>query len=315
MSKCSQTNRCKREIMIHKETERSKTMAQKKEIAVKQPQEIQGNSPADMIRMAVQGKADLTSLEKLLELQERYEANEARKEYHRAMADFKANPPKIGKDKKVGYSTQKGNVGYSHASLANVTEKISTELSKHGLSASWSTKQNGQVMVTCKITHIKGHSEETTLAAPSDTSGSKNPIQAIGSTITYLERYTLLALTGLATFDMDDDGNMAGKPHVEMPSATETPQNKPQHATVAPPKGKATTGKDLPETDEMNARASEIAEDFEATENLMQLEEKAAKYRNEINTKMSKAYGKWLKQQYESAKSTIEAQAKEKLNG
>ena len=61
-------------------------------------------------------------------------------------------------------------------------------------------------MVTCKITHVKGHSEETTLSAPSDTSGSKNAIQAIGSTITYLERYTLLALTGLATSEMDDDG-------------------------------------------------------------------------------------------------------------
>jgi hypothetical protein len=44
------------------------------------------------------------------------------------------------------------------------------------------------------------------LAAAPDASGSKNAIQAIGSTISYLERYTLLALTGLATHDMDDDG-------------------------------------------------------------------------------------------------------------
>lgn len=165
-----------------------------------------GNSPAEMIRMAVEGNADLDKLEKLLTIQERWEAGEARKAYHKAMADFKANPPKIDKDKKVGYTTQKGNVGYAHASLANVTDKISTELSKHGLSASWATKQNGQVMVTCKITHVKGHSEETTLSAPADVSGAKNAIQAIGSTITYLERYTLLALAGLATHDMDDDG-------------------------------------------------------------------------------------------------------------
>jgi hypothetical protein len=82
-------------------------------------------------------------------------------------------------------------------------------LSKYGLSASWSVKQNGTISVTCKITHIKGHFEETTLSAASDTSGSKNAIQAIGSTLTYLERYTLLALTGLATFDGDDDGQAA----------------------------------------------------------------------------------------------------------
>lgn len=165
---------------------------------------VKGNSPADIIRAAGTG-ADLDKLEKLLNLQIAWEANEARKAYHIAMTAFKSNPPKIDKDKTVAY----GNTKYNHASLANVTEKISTELSKHGLSACWSTKQNGAVSVTCRITHIKGHSEETTISAPADKSGSKNDIQSIGSTITYLERYTLLALTGLATYDMDND---AGKP-------------------------------------------------------------------------------------------------------
>jgi len=179
------------------------------EVVEKKELEVVDNSPAAMIRTAVKGGANLEQLKGLLDLQERFEANEARKAYHKAMAAFKANSPKIDKDKTVAY----GNTKYNHASLANVTEKISAELSKHGLSASWSTKQNGQVLVTCKITHELGHSEETTLGAPSDTSGSKNAIQAIGSTITYLERYTLLALTGLATSDMDDDdGNAAGKP-------------------------------------------------------------------------------------------------------
>jgi ERF superfamily. len=172
---------------------------------------VAGRSPAELISEAVKGNANLEQLEKLLSLQERWEAGEARKAYHQAMSDFKANPPKIEKDKKVGYKTTAGgNVGYSHASLANVTEKINKELSKYGLSASWKTQQNGTISVTCKITHVRGHSEETTLSAQADTSGSKNSIQAIGSTITYLERYTLLALTGLATFDMDDDAQAAG---------------------------------------------------------------------------------------------------------
>lgn len=170
-------------------------------------------APSRLIELAIsKGNIDLDKLEKIMILQERFEVNEARKAYHSAMADFKANSPQINKDKKVGYKTDKGNVGYSHASLYNVTEKINTELSKHGLSASWTTKQNGAILVTCKITHVKGHSEETTLSAQADTSGSKNAIQAIGSTITYLERYTLLALTGLATFDQDDDSQATGVP-------------------------------------------------------------------------------------------------------
>jgi len=168
------------------------------------------SSPAEMIRAAITERTDLDKLEKLLILQERFEANEARKAYHKAMALFKANPPKIEKDKKVGYKTDAGNVGYSHASLYNVTDKINSALSKFGLSATWNTKQNGAILVTCRITHEQGHSEETTLSAAADTTGSKNAIQALGSTISYLERYTLLALTGLATHDIDDDGKTAG---------------------------------------------------------------------------------------------------------
>ena len=96
--------------------------------AVKEKKEIPENSPAEMIRLAVAGGADLEKLEKLLTLQERWEANEAKKAYNKAMAAFKSNPPKINKDKKVGYESKTGGkVGYKHASLFNVTEKISTE--------------------------------------------------------------------------------------------------------------------------------------------------------------------------------------------
>ena len=164
-------------------------------------------SPAMMIQMAVQGGADLEKLQGLLDLQMKYEANEAKKAYVRAMTAFKLNPPKINKDKKVKIPHKNDNffTEYSHASLANVVEKINSALSAQGLSVSWTTKQNGAVQVTCKITHELGHGEETTLSAPADATGSKNTIQAIGSTITYLQRYTLLALTGLATEDMDND--------------------------------------------------------------------------------------------------------------
>lgn len=171
--------------------------------------EVRG--PSSLIEMALSKGADekaLEKLEKVLELQERWEANEAKKAYHQAMSAFKLNPPDIERDKTVSYTPQgKPTVTYNHATLANVTSKINAALSEHGLSATWLTKQeNGNISVTCKITHSMGHSEETTITASPDTSGNKNPIQAIGSTISYLERYTILALTGLATHDMDDDG-------------------------------------------------------------------------------------------------------------
>lgn len=162
-------------------------------------------APAELIKHAIEKGANLDQLEKLLTIQERYEANQARKEYHQAMTDFKANAPKIIKDKAVSFGA--GKAAYKHASLYQVTQKVTEEMSKYGLSASWRVAQNGTISVTTRVTHVLGHFEETTLSAPSDTSGSKNAIQAIGSTISYLERYGLLAICGLATADMDDDGN------------------------------------------------------------------------------------------------------------
>lgn len=166
-------------------------------------------SPATIIEKAISSGADLDKLEKLLSLQERWEANEAKKAYHKAMAEFKSVPIKIIKDKKVGFDTSKGKVGYNHATLGNVVEQITSELSKCGLSAAWKTHQNGKITVTCRITHSLGYGEETSLSADADATGSKNSIQALGSTITYLERYTLLSALGLATYDQDDDGNSA----------------------------------------------------------------------------------------------------------
>jgi hypothetical protein len=160
-----------------------------------------------VISLAIEQKADLATIEKFMDLRDRWEKNEARKAYYVAMAAFKANPPEIEKDKHVKYTTQKGVTEYDHASLGNVTQRISSALGSQGLSAAWKTAQNAQkITVTCRISHSLGYGEETSLEASHDDSGGKNAIQSLGSTITYLERYTLLALTGLATLDQDDDG-------------------------------------------------------------------------------------------------------------
>ena len=164
---------------------------------------IRTDSPMDVIMVAIEKGYDPAFIEKMMDLSDRHEKNEARKSYVRAMAAFKANPPKILKDSHVEYKGTK----YDHASLGNVTETISQALSQNDLTAAWETDQgDNRITVTCHITHIAGHSESTTLSAGADTSGSKNAIQAIGSTITYLQRYTLLAITGLAAMGQDDDG-------------------------------------------------------------------------------------------------------------
>ncbi len=164
-------------------------------------------TPADLVRYALENGADIEKLERLFELQAKWEANEARKAFVSAMAEFKRNPPEIVKDKAVKYS----GTSYTHATIGNVVQQVTAGLAKHGFSHRWATKQiqGGQIEVTCIITHSMGHSEETVLASNADKSGGKNDIQAIASAVTYLERYTLLAAVGLATKEQDDDGQNA----------------------------------------------------------------------------------------------------------
>ena len=164
-------------------------------------------TPIDLLQKAVESGADLDKLEKLMQLERQWKADRAREAFIEAMTAFKADPPTILKNKLVNIP---GGARFSHATLAQVVDAVCAGLSKYGLSHSWETQQEANtVTVTCILTHQLGHCERTTLSAAPDDSGKKNSIQQIASTVTYLERYTLMAATGLAAKDMDDDGAAA----------------------------------------------------------------------------------------------------------
>ena len=185
------------------------------------------NSPIAMMLQAISQGASLEQVEKMMELQERWEIQEARKAYVADMAAFKLNPPEIVKNKLVGYVNKDGSTtGYFHATLGGVAGVVVDALAAHGFSHSWETRQaDGLITVTCRITHRMGHSESTSMQAQPDQSGKKNAIQAVASSITYMQRYTLLAATGLATMDMpDDDGQASGEPLPDQPFANEPRQ-------------------------------------------------------------------------------------------
>ncbi len=186
----------------------SRAVAAHKESAAVAEQAGGAVTPMQLLQIAMDKGADLDRLEKLMDMQDRWEKNEARKEYVAAMAGFKADPPQIIKNMHISYTTDKGTTAYDSASLDQVSGVIGKALAEHGISHRWHTDQpgNGQITVTCILTHDKGHSESTSLSASPDQSGGKNNIQAVGSTITYLQRYTLLAATGMAAKGQDDDG-------------------------------------------------------------------------------------------------------------
>lgn len=150
---------------------------------------------------------DPETLGKLMDLQQRWEAAEARKAYTHALAGLKRDLPSvIHKDAVVDFTAKSGQrTYYKHASLAGMMDAITEPLTAHGFALSWTPSTSERlVRVTCRLTHTEGHFEEASLEAPADTSGNKSPAQAIASTITLLQRYSALALLGIATADMKE---------------------------------------------------------------------------------------------------------------
>jgi hypothetical protein len=164
-------------------------------------------TPLALLEMAISKGVDTEQLSKLMDLQERWEDRLSKKAFNNALSGFLCEVPEIKKSGMVGYKTQKGElVGYTHAKLEDVAKAVNPLLGKFGLSYRWVQNQEGQnITVTCVVSHEDGYSEQTSLTATPDISGKKNPIQSLGSTLSYLMRYTVLSALGLTVSD-DDDG-------------------------------------------------------------------------------------------------------------
>ncbi|WP_426526871.1 ERF family protein [Bradyrhizobium sp. McL0615] len=132
----------------------------------------------------------------------------ARKAFDNAMADAKAEIPTIKRNRSVDAGEKNGKAGpkYRFEDLAEIAQTVDPILSKHGLSYRYRVASpiNQPVTVTCVVSHRAGHFEETTLTAGRDDGPGRNAIQQVGSTITYLQRYTLKAALGLAVSHDDD---------------------------------------------------------------------------------------------------------------
>ncbi|MHC5307548.1 ERF family protein [Bartonella sp. LJL80] len=170
-----------------------------------------GINPFQLLDRAIMNGTAPDVISKLMDMQERWQSGQARMAFNDAIAKAMAQIPVVIKNKKVDFTSKNGGArtNYSYEDLSNISEAVKPILEEHGLSFRFKTENgNGVVKVTCIIAHKDGYFEENSLTAPIDASGNKNSIQSIGSTVTYLERYTLKAALGIAVAE-DDDGKNA----------------------------------------------------------------------------------------------------------
>lgn len=162
-------------------------------------------TPMDMLDRALASGRDLETIEKLMGLQERWEATQARKAFNEAFAAFKAEAVTVDRNRLITDGPLKNK---RYAELVAFVDAATPALSKHGLSASWNITKDDKdwIEVTCTLEHVLGGKKHVAMGGAPDTGGAKNALQARVSTVTYLERTTFKAVCGLAEQGDDDDG-------------------------------------------------------------------------------------------------------------
>jgi hypothetical protein len=173
-------------------------------------QDFSGGILNVIARASVDPNVDIDKMERLLEMQERVLARDAKSAYYSALAEMQPNLPVI--DERGGIKDRNGNVQSTYALWEDVNEAIRPVLHEHGFALSFRVRRtDGEVITTGVLSHRGGHSEETELSLPTDTSGSKNAVQAVGSSTQYGKRYTAYALLNITSKGEDDDGDKGGR--------------------------------------------------------------------------------------------------------
>ncbi len=153
--------------------------------------------------MATNPEISPERVERFIAMHDGMEAKRSKLAFSNAIAQAKA---KIAETPIIKNAT--GHNSKRYADFSAYAKVVDPVLASFGLIYRFRTVQSDKISVTCVLTG-HGHEEENTLSGPADASGSKNAIQAIGSTLTYLQRYTLVQALGLAASD-DDDGAAMG---------------------------------------------------------------------------------------------------------
>jgi len=177
-----------------------------------------------IIRAAADPNVDVVKMERLMAMKDHMESQAAKVAFDDAFSHLQAGLPEIDrnkfiiirqKDPKTGERTGKVDQKTAFAAWEDIMDVLRPILRQWNFSLSFRTgfDEAGRIKVTAILAR-SGHREETTMILPHDASGSKNPVQAIGSSTSYGKRYTACMLLNIVTRGEDDDGASYKKPEM-----------------------------------------------------------------------------------------------------
>lgn len=173
-------------------------------------------------RAAKDPNIDVEKMERLLAMQERLVAHEARAAFFNALGEFQAQCPQLEKTKLI---IVRDRIQSAYCPFEGMMKTVQPLMTALGFAAFFNTSTiQGRVKIVCKLAHRMGHEESSEFEAPIDKSGNKNDVQAVASSISYGKRYSLAAALGIVFKDEDDDAQTATKP---MPQTDIQPATSP----------------------------------------------------------------------------------------
>lgn len=166
-------------------------------------------------RAAFDPAVDIARLEMLFEMQRKVVADEARVKFEGAMTQAQAEMGPVLREAENKHTKAK------YARLEDIDAAIRPVYTRHGLSLSFNQLEAplGSVAVSCKVGHEGGHFQTYSLVGGLDNVGAggnanKTPIQALGSSVSYLRRYLTCMIFNIALKNEDNDGNVQNKAHL-----------------------------------------------------------------------------------------------------
>lgn len=172
------------------------------------------NDPMALYAQALDKGLDPEKLDKLLDVADRWEAKNARRDFADAMMKAQQEMPVVVKDK-TNTHTKSG-----YASYENVHRTIKGVYLRHGFTVSFGEvdcDQEGWIKIHAQVRHSGGHAEDYYQSGPVDDKGPKGNAVKTGlhgsqSTRTYLQRTLLCSIFSVTIADQDTDGNQPFKP-------------------------------------------------------------------------------------------------------
>lgn len=166
-------------------------------------------TPLAIIATAIERGVPAAELAQLMDLQERYERNQAAAAFGAAVARFQSLCPIVHKSRNTKES---GNFGYAFASYDDVMRAAGPALKECGLALNFSSEHvDSGIKVTCRVRHGM-HYEDHTLTVPVP-SMKVNDTQRYGAALSYAKRYALCAALNIVVSDEDTDAaNLDSEP-------------------------------------------------------------------------------------------------------